>query len=125
MIMDTLGHEVDLEQLVKEGTQPGQTGMAPYQVVGLLKTHGVTAIDWTGRNIADLARYIAHGKPVIAWIANKATGFSHWVVVDGVTSRSGIEVVAVRDPWGKQYFSPTSTFGKYFTGSVVVPWPYN
>ena len=47
--------------------------------------------------------------------------FSH-TVVDGVTVRQGIEVVAIRDPWGMEYFSPLGTFKKYWSGEVVVPW---
>ncbi len=43
------------------------------------------------------------------------------VVVDGVTTRNGAEVVAIRDPHGVQYFSPKATFQEYFTGEVVVP----
>lgn len=56
-------------------------------------------------------------------IVDKAGGssFSHFVVVDGVTTRNGIAVVAIRDPWGKQYFSPAGTFEKNFTGEVIVP----
>nr|TWR35003.1 hypothetical protein FQY85_08955 [Cronobacter turicensis] len=71
----------------------------------------------------DLSRYTANGTPIIARIADKTGGdsFSHFVVVDGVTTRNGISVVAIRDPWGKQYFSPVSTFEKNFTGDVVVP----
>lgn len=71
----------------------------------------------------DLFHYTSNGTPVIARIADKTGGssFSHFVVVDGVTTRNGISVVAIRDPWGKQYFSPVSTFEKNFTRDVVVP----
>ncbi|MCO3324625.1 hypothetical protein FA200_18730 [Pseudomonas aeruginosa] len=47
--------------------------------------------------------------------------FSHFVVVDGVTTRNGVSVVAIRDPHGTQYFSPVAIFEKSFTGEVVVP----
>lgn len=49
------------------------------------------------------------------------TRFSHFVVVDGVTTRNGVAVVAIRDPHGVQYFSPVRTFEKNFSGEVVVP----
>jgi filamentous hemagglutinin len=42
-------------------------------------------------------------------------------VVDGVTKKNGVEVVAIRDPNGMQYFSPSATFKYAFTGEVVVP----
>jgi len=67
-------------------------------------------------------RYTADGKPVIVRIVDGsgASDFSHFVVVDGVTTRNGIKVVAIRHPQGVQYFSPVSTFQKNFTGEVVV-----
>ena len=75
------------------------------------------------RNVADLERYTNSGTPVIARIFDNTNGtrFSHFVVVDGVTTRNGVAVVAIRDPHGVQYFSPVRTFEKNFSGEVVVP----
>jgi hypothetical protein len=50
----------------------------------------------------------------------RANEVLHWVVVDGVTTRLGQEVLAIRDPWGIQYFELTSVFGPRFTGQGVV-----
>ncbi|MFK7702024.1 hypothetical protein [Pseudomonas caspiana] len=71
----------------------------------------------------DLARYTGDGTPVVVRIVDntKGTDFSHFVVVDGVTTRNGISVEAIRDPHGTQYFSPVSTFQRNFSGEVVVP----
>lgn len=41
-------------------------------------------------------------------------------VVDGKSKMTKIEVVAIRDPHGEQYFSPVSTFEHHFSGEVVV-----
>ena len=70
-----------------------------------------------------MARYTSNGTPVVVRVVDKATGsgFSHFVVVDGVATRNGISVVAIRDPHGTQYFSPVSTFERNFSGEVVVP----
>jgi filamentous hemagglutinin len=44
----------------------------------------------------------------------------HFVVVDGVTTRQGQAVVAVRDPGsGKQYFVPKAEFESKFSGQAV------
>jgi hypothetical protein len=62
-------------------------------------------------------------RPVVVRLFDKSGGsdFSHFVVVDGVTTKNGIPVVAIRDPHGTQYFSPVTTFERNFSGEVVVP----
>ncbi len=122
MVLDTMGKPVDIVRLISS-TPPTSGGITSLQVSNILKSEGVNAAAWGNRGVSDLSRYTANGTPVIARIADKTGGssFSHFVVVDGVTTRNGISVVAIRDPWGKQYFSPVSTFEKNFTGDVVVP----
>nr|WP_272927900.1 hemagglutinin repeat-containing protein [Pectobacterium carotovorum] len=122
MVLDTMGKPVDIVSLISN-TPPTPGGISSLQVSNILKSEGVNAAAWSNRGVSDLSRYTANGTPVIARIADKTggSGFSHFVVVDGVTTRNGISVVAIRDPWGKQYFSPVSTFEKNFTGDVVVP----
>jgi len=120
MVLDSLGRSVDVEDLIA-AIPPGERGIFPPDVAQLLKSQGVDASAYPNRNVADLARYTADGTPVIVRIADDTTEFSHFVVVDGVTKRNGVEVVAIRDPHGVQYFSPTSTFSKYFSGDVIVP----
>lgn len=92
-------------------------------VADLMRSEGVPASAFGNRNVADLTRYTSSGTPVVVRIADRTGGsdFSHFVVVDGVTTRNGVAVVAIRDPHGAQYFSPVATFEKSFTGEVVVP----
>ncbi|WP_431701439.1 DUF637 domain-containing protein [Pseudomonas sp. BR20] len=122
MVLDTMGHKVDIGNLI-EKLPPGKDGIFPQDVASLMKSEGVNTAVYASRNVADLARYTANGTPVIVQVVDKAagTGFSHFVVVDGITTRNGISVVAIRDPHGKQYFSPATTFEKNFSGYVVVP----
>ncbi len=100
---------------------PTDEGIFSQDVAKLLKDQGVNASAYNFRNVDDLARYTADGTPVIVRLEDKTTGFSHFVVVDGVTKKNGIGVVAIRDPNGAQYFSPTATFKQYFSREVVVP----
>jgi filamentous hemagglutinin len=120
MVLDTLGRPVDVESLIAE-LPPSKGGIFPEEVAELFKGEGVNASDYYKRNVDDLIRYTTDGTPVVVRIADPETGFSHLIVVDGVTKRNGVEVVAIRDPHGKQYFSPRTTFSKYFSGDVVVP----
>jgi hypothetical protein len=122
MVLDTLGKEVDVAALIKK-LPPTDKGIMAHSVADLMKGEGVPASVFGGRNVKDLARYTAAGVPVVVRVVDNSggTGFSHFVVVDGVTNRSGASVVAIRDPHGKQYFSPAATFEKNFSGDVVVP----
>lgn len=47
-------------------------------------------------------------------------GGGHAIVVDGVTVRQGVPVVAIRDPWGQQYFESVDVFSKRFLGQGIV-----
>jgi filamentous hemagglutinin len=122
MVLDTMGKQVDVVDLIQK-VPPSAEGIFPRDVAALLKSEGVNSNAWGNRNLADLASYTSDGTPVIVQIADKTGGsnFSHFVVVDGITSRNGVAVVAIRDPQGMQYFSPVSTFQKNFTGNVIVP----
>ncbi|MBC3383636.1 hypothetical protein HU767_06185 [Pseudomonas sp. SWRI179] len=59
--------------------------------------------------------------PLLIFDKSGGSDFSHFVVVDGVTTKNNTPVVAIRDPHGSQYFSPVTTFEKNFSGVVVVP----
>lgn len=87
------------------------------RLAALLRRNGVNAT-WRGRySIDDVARATAGGNPLLA--AVRVPGGGHAVVVDGVTTRMGQRVVAVRDPRGRQYFELVSEFSKRFRGEVV------
>ncbi|GKS87095.1 hypothetical protein AVMA1855_23105 [Acidovorax sp. SUPP1855] len=123
MVLDTMGKPVDVGDLVAK-IPPSERGIVPDVVARLIRLNGVDAVTVSNRNIDDLARLTAKGVPVIVRVQDVGTDFSHFVVVDGVTTTStGQAVVAVRDPLGKgrQYFSPVDTFGRYFSGEVVIP----
>ncbi len=122
MVLDTLGKEVDIGSLIQR-IAPSEGGIYARDVASLMASEGVPASAFGSRNVADLARYTGDGTPVVVRIVDntKGTDFSHFVVVDGVTTRNGISVVAIRDPHGTQYFSPVSTFQRNFSGEVVVP----
>ena len=122
MVLDTLGKEVDIGSLIQR-IAPSEGGIYARDVASLMTSEGVPASAFGSRNVADLARYTGDGTPVVVRIVDntKGTDFSHFVVVDGVTIRNGISVVAIRDPHGAQYFSPVSTFQRNFSGEVVVP----
>ncbi|MEO4013371.1 cysteine peptidase family C39 domain-containing protein [Pseudomonas sp. P2663] len=122
MVLNTLGKEVDIETLIQK-LPPSERGIFAQDVASLMKSEGVPASTFGNRNVADLARYTSNGTPVVVRIVDKtgSSDFSHFVVVDGVTTRNGISVVAIRDPHGTQYFSPVTTFERNFSGDVVVP----
>lgn len=122
MVLNTMGKEVDIGTLVQR-LPPSEKGIFTQNVADLMKSEGVPASAFGNRNVADLTRYTSSGTPVVVRIADKTGGsdFSHFVVVDGTTTRNNIPVVAIRDPHGTQYFSPVTTFEKSFTGEVVVP----
>jgi filamentous hemagglutinin len=124
MVLDTFGKPVDVAKLIGS-IPPTPRGILPKQVETLMKAEGVDAVALPSRNVDDLVRYTSDGVPVVVRIFDRTGGtdFSHFVVVDGVTTRNGVRVVAIRDPHGTQYFSPVNTFQKNFTGDVILPKP--
>jgi len=124
MALDTMGKPVDVATLIQK-IPPTAEGIYSTDVAVLMKSQGVDATAFGGRNVTDLARYTENGTPVVVRIADPGVSdFSHFVVVDGVTVRNGVSVVAIRDSQnGTQYFSPVTTFNKSFTGEVIVPKP--
>jgi filamentous hemagglutinin len=76
----------------------------------------------TDQTIESLTRATAKGDPAIA-LVDLDRG-RHFVVVDGVTSRQGQKVVAIRDPAnGRQYFTPVEEFSERFSGEAVLTNP--
>jgi hypothetical protein len=123
MVMDTMGQPHDLSEMVKVA---GPDGTPMEVVLELMRRHRINAELHTGRTVDDLARATssqAGGNPAIAVIGNttgtRANEVLHAVVVDGVTTRMGQRVVAIRDPWGSQYFELADTFAKDFIGQAI------
>ena len=121
MVMDTSGQPVDLARIC-QGVGP--QGTYAEDLVALLRRNRVVSEARTGVTIADIRAATRGGNPVIVMVRNtsgtRTSEVLHWVVVDGVTTRLGQEVLAIRDPWGIQYFELTSVFGPRFTGQAVV-----
>ncbi|MDH2274502.1 cysteine peptidase family C39 domain-containing protein [Moraxella porci] len=118
MMLDTMGKTVDPATLVAY-IPPSAQGITGNDIASLLKSQGLTNATYLpNRTIASLGALTQQGSPAIVRISN-GRGFSHFVVVDGITTRMGRKVVAIRDPWNKQYFSPIEIFEKSFTGDVV------
>jgi hypothetical protein len=119
MVLDTLIPErastniIDL-QLSSHGTHMDRLG-------ALLKANGTKAALKSGATINDIATATAGGKPVIAHV-HMPDGGGHFLVVDGVTTRMGERVLAIRDPLkGRQYFELVSEFSKSnrFSGWII------
>ncbi|PIH73965.1 hypothetical protein, partial [Pseudomonas syringae] len=87
MVLDTLGKEVDIGSLIQR-IAPSDGGIYARDVASLMTSEGVPASAFGSRNVADLARYTGDGTPVVVRIVDntKGTDFSHFVVVDGVTT---------------------------------------
>jgi Peptidase C39 family len=116
MVLDTVGRPVDLGELIKSANV-GPNGMAADRVADLLKAQGVDATFKTRVTVEELAQATAGGNPAIA--AVQQGGGGHAVVVDGVTTRQGVSVVAIRDPWGQQYFETVDAFEQRFLRQAI------
>jgi filamentous hemagglutinin len=94
-------------------------GVKITKLQNLLNANGVPSAWVHSQKIPDLITATAGGNPAIAHI--KIPGGFHYVVVDGVTTRMGKNVVAIRDPAnGQQYFQLVSEFTKIWSGHLVV-----
>lgn len=123
MTLDSLGVSVDPARLVQR-LAPGDSGIDGNDVKALFRSEGVNASFVPGRTVERLDVLTTGVRPVVVRL--EEGNFSHWVVVDGITTRgaTGQRVVAIRDSaGGKSYFSPIESFTKYFTGEVVIPNP--
>lgn len=122
MTLDSLGNAVDPARLI-ERIPPTEAGINGVEVKRLFTQEGVPASFVGDRTVERLGVLTQNGRPVVVRIEGP-DNFSHWVVVDGVTERAGVKVVAIRDSaGGKEYFSPVETFNESFTGEVVIPNP--
>ncbi len=121
MVINTAGQPVDLAELVKAA---GPEGTPTADLVSLLKRNRVVSESRVGVSIADIRASTRGGNPVIAVVRNTSATrpkeVLHAIVIDGVTKRLGHEVLAIRDPWGLQYFELTSTFQKRFTSQAII-----
>jgi len=117
MVLDTLGRPVDLAQLIRDA-RVGRKGVTMDRLESLLQSRGVNAVLDYDLSISSLARATASGKPAVVAVIQGGGG--HAIVVDGITTRQGAQVVAIRDPWGTQYFERVSQFEQRFLGIGIV-----
>jgi hypothetical protein len=96
----------------------GANGMTADRVAALLRSEGVDASFKSRMTIQDLADATANGNPAIA--AVRQGGVGHAIVIDEVTTRQGVPVVAIRDPWGQQYFEKIDVFNQRFLKQGIV-----
>jgi hypothetical protein len=70
-------------------------------------------------SIEELAEATSKGNPAV--VATRLDRGGHAIVVDGITTRQGIKVVAIRDPaLGRQYFTPLDEFIERFSGQAIL-----
>jgi hypothetical protein len=135
MILDTLGLPYDLNKLVIQTRVPQNKGAFPNDVAISLRQNGVTAARSVVRqSIDDLKRATSQGHPALVVVNLEQLNGDprpHFVIVDGITTRQGQEVVAIRDPaGGRQYFTPVGEFSqrfisKRYNGAAILTNPKN
>lgn len=119
MLLDTMGKPVDITKLVVDSKSTGR-GATMANLASALKENGLpNTVVRSGMSVEALAEATAHGVPAI--VRMTLDRGSHAVVVDGITVRNGIAVVAIRDPaLGRQYFTPIQEFTKKFSGEAIL-----
>lgn len=117
MILDTLNGSRSGTSLVRLNLNASGTKID--RLAALLRRNGISAQWKHGLGIDDLAAATSGRNPLIAHVRTGNGG--HFVVVDGVTTRMGRRVVAIRDPaGGRAYFETVEAFMRRFSGQVVV-----
>ncbi|GIW82884.1 MAG: hypothetical protein KatS3mg105_4691 [Gemmatales bacterium] len=117
MILDDLFPNRSLTDIVG---YPGVTakGIAIDGLVPILTRNGLRAQFRSSLTIDALRTATSKGNPAI--VAIRTPGGGHAVIVDGITTRLGKEVVAIRDPRGIQYFQTLDEFKKVFLRQGIV-----
>lgn len=120
MVMNDRGQWANISQIAKDANLVPGWGTDVVGLSSALQKNGLSSARWAvGASVDDLAAATSRGNAAIAHV-DLDVGGGHFVVVDGVTTRLGNSVVAVRDPGtGTQYFVPVKEFSKKFTGQVV------
>jgi filamentous hemagglutinin len=120
MVMNDRGQWVNISHLAQDaGLVPG-VGTDVLGLASALQNNGVGAARAVfGATVDDLAAATANGESAIAHV-NLSGDAGHFVVVDGVTTRAGQAVVAVRDPLDGQFFVPVNQFQAKFSGQAVL-----
>jgi filamentous hemagglutinin len=83
-----------------------------------LNANGLNSSFVRNVSVDDLAGATSVQNPAI--VAIKTPQGGHAVVVDGITTRLGQRVVAIRDPHGTAYFQTVEEFDKVFMNQAVI-----
>ena len=122
MVLDSSGKTYDLNKLIIDSKVTDQ-GAYMGDMAKALRNQGLdTARIRNGVSLDELAQATAKGNPAV--VATRLDRGGHAVVIDGITTRQGQAVVAIRDPaLGRQYFTPLSEFADRFTGQAILTNP--
>ena len=122
MVLNTQGRPVSVDDIIRTHGPDFSTGTSPTQLQRALRDNGVGSTAFVDRSVADLDQFTSNGRPAIATVQTGPNTY-HAVVVDGVTTRGGQQVVAIRDPAGGTnggvYYETVSSFETRFTGQVI------
>ncbi|WP_330962006.1 cysteine peptidase family C39 domain-containing protein [Photobacterium sp. 53610] len=122
MVLNTKGDPVVVEDLIRTHPVTSSAGTTMPDLQRLLKDNGVSSVVRTRRKVSDLQKMTSNGRPSIVMVRS-GPSTNHFVVVDGVTTRGGQRVVAIRDPAGKPnggvYYESVESFENRFTGNVI------
>lgn len=122
MVLNTQGRPVAVDDIIRSHPPDSSRGSSQTQLQRALRDNGVGNTAFSGRSVEDLGRYTNGGRPAIATVQTGSNTY-HAVVVDGVTTRGGQRVVAIRDPGGGinggVYYETVQLFQNRFTGHVI------
>jgi hypothetical protein len=121
MVLDTYGKSEPLSEVVGQ-FKVSPDGVTLTDMISFLNSKGISTTQ-KRLDINGLEAITANGNPAIAGVRRyeprTGTYQPHAIVVDGVTMRQGERVVAIRDPWGEQYFQKTADFAKEYMGIAL------
>ena len=122
MDLDTAGKPFDLARLITD-SKVTSNGAFLGDMAQAMRNQGLSTARISNRlSLEDLASATSRGHPAV--VAMRLDRGGHAVVVDGVTVRQGIQVVAIRDPaLGRQYFTPVQEFLDRFSGQAILTNP--
>jgi filamentous hemagglutinin len=119
MVLNDRGQWVNISHVAKDaGLIPG-LGTDVMGLAEALQTSGIGSARAVFKaTVDDLAAATAKGDAAIVHVRLSGDA-GHFVVVDGITTRAGQPVVAVRDPMDGQFFVPLDQFKAKFSGQAV------
>ncbi|CZF86990.1 hypothetical protein GMA8713_05031 [Grimontia marina] len=123
MVLNTQGNPIAVTDIIAKRPPDVDGGTYLTTLKKVCSDNGVKSTTYnSGVKISQLKSWTSNGKPAIATVKTGDNTF-HYVVVDGITKRNGIDVVAIRDPAGKinggVYYETLESFNKRFVGSAV------